>query len=425
LAKRDAGADRGVVVLDAVREARRKAEELALICDGKNRIKACEYNVKQLLGADPQYSAVHYDEFIARARNGKHDWTDHDDRAALIGLQAAHQVPGFTLGQVRNAVQALAFERRRDSLREFIKGLPQWDGTARIEHAFCDGWGAADTPLTRAASRNFFIAMVARALKPGAQVDTLWAFEGPQGKLKSRSFRELGGELHAEISAPIGDPNFFRELRGVAIAELSELDSLRGREASTVKRLLSAVQDRFVEKYEKHATAYPRRAVFVATTNEAVYWQDSTGARRLVPIKVGEIDISVIASNREQWLAEARTLFERGESWWEYPSDIEVAQEERQQVDPWEDLLRALIANGRTVHITPEMTDNVPWPQGFITSAEIMRDWLRLAPHQQGASCGVRLGKVMRRLGFRPDRQGKSRERGWVRAADTQRAAHA
>src|SRR5262249_31121289 len=142
---------------------------------------------------------------------------------------------------------------------------------------------------------------------------------GPQGRLKSRSFRELGRELHAEISAPIGTADFFRELRGIAIAELSELDSLRGREASTVKRLLSAVQDRYVEKYEKHATAYPRRAVFVATTNEASYWQDSTGARRLVPIKVGSIDLEIIKRSREQWLAEALARFEQGESWWEYP----------------------------------------------------------------------------------------------------------
>jgi hypothetical protein len=268
LAAKHVPADRGIAILDE----RRQAKELNLILDSKGRIKACEFNAKQLLGADAQYRAVHFDEFLSRVRIGEVDWTDHNDRTALIGLQAVHRVPGFTLGQVRNAVQALAFERRCDSLRDYMrKRLPPWDGTARIEHAFSDAWGADDTPLTRAASRNFFIAMVARALRPGAQVDTLWAFEGPQGKLKSRSFRELGRDFHAEISAPIGTPDFFRELRGVLIAELSELDSLRGREASTVKRLLSAVQDRYVEKYEKHATAYPRRAVFVATTNEASY----------------------------------------------------------------------------------------------------------------------------------------------------------
>ena len=71
------------------------------------------------------------------------------------------------------------------------------------------------------------------------------------------------------------------------------------------------------------------------------------------------------------------------------------------------------------MHVTPDISETVAWPSGFISSAEIMRDWLRLAPHQQGAGCGVRLGKVMRRLGFRPERHGKARERGWVPVADT------
>jgi predicted P-loop ATPase len=418
VAKRDIAADRGIAILDE----RRQAKELNLILDSKGRIKACEFNAKQLLGAVARYGGLHFDEFLARVRLGERDWSDHDDRATLIELQDAHRVPGFTLGQVRNAVQAFAFERRCDSLRDYITALPPWDGTPRIDHAFSDGWGAADTLLTRTASRNFFIAMVARALRPGVQVDTLWALEGPQGKLKSRSIRELGREFHAEISAPINTSDFARELHGVWIAELSELDALRRGEASTVKRLLSAVQDRYVEKYEKRATAYPRRAVFVATTNEATYWQDPTGARRLVPIRIGDIEIDVIAENREQWLAEALHEFNAGASWWEFPADIEAAQDARQQVDPWEDTLRSLIASGRKVYVTPEIAETVPWPEeadGFISSAEIMRDWLKLAAHQQGSNCGVRLGRVMRRLGFEDARRGKARERGWVRKADT------
>ena len=50
----------------------------------------------------------------------------------------------------------------------------------------------------------FFVALIARALRPGSQVDTVWCFEAPQGTFKSRSLRELGGAHHAEISAAIG-----------------------------------------------------------------------------------------------------------------------------------------------------------------------------------------------------------------------------
>jgi predicted P-loop ATPase len=398
----------GIAYLDK----RRKFSGLELILDKQGRPKGCEHNAKQLLGADPRYSNVYWDEFHGRLRCDERDWTDYDDLVALNSLQAEHQVASFTPGHVRRAVLTLAQERRRDSLQQYVKNLPPWDGTPRIELAFVEAWGAPDTPLTRAASRNFFLSMIARALRPGAQVDTLWALEGRQGTLKSRSLRALGGDRHAEISAPIGSADFSRELRGVWLAELSELDSLRGREASTVKRILSGVKDRYIEKYQVHAVTYPRRTVFLATTNEANYWQDSTGARRLVPVKIGEIELVMIENSREQWFAEARTLFDKGATWWEFPAEIEVAQEERQSVDPWEDLLRGLVAHGRI----GAFGELIPWPDGFVASADIMHEWLKLASHQLGQSSGSRLGRVMKRLGFEPARQGKARDRGWVRA---------
>ncbi len=383
---------------------------LTLILGEKGAIKACEHNAKELMAAAKQYDCLHFDSFLYRVRIGTRDWSDADDRDAVCWLQSAHQVAGFTLNQTRTAAMALAHARPHDSLFEFVMGLPEWDGTPRIERAFAQAWGAPDDILTRAASRNFFTALHARAVKPGAQVDNLWAIEGPQGRLKSASLRALGEHFHAEISSPVGTNDFLRELQGVWIAELSELDSLRGREVSTVKRLLSAPSDRFVQKYEKHASAYPRRAVAVATTNEATYWQDSTGARRLIPVRVGEIRLDVIQAERLQWFAEARHLHQAGAHWWEFPEGVSAAQESRQAVDPWEDTLRGYINNGRMD------SDGYakPWPDGWIASAEIMSEWLKLHSSQLGKASSTRLGHVMRRLGFRPRRGSAGTERGWA-----------
>jgi Virulence-associated protein E len=389
-----------------------------LIRSDKGVIKPCEHNARVLIAQSQQYTSLHYDEFRARLRIDDRDWGDADDLEALCWLQSQHQVAAFTLAHARNAAKALAHSRRRDSLREFVESLPKWDVTPRIERAFIHAWGAQDTALVRAASRNFFIALIARALKPGAQVDTLWTFEGAQGTYKSRSIRELGGEFHAEISAAIGTIDFQRELRGLWIAELSELDSLRGRESSTIKRLLSAPADRFVEKYQAHATTYRRRAVAVATTNEAAYWQDATGARRLVPIACGTIRIDIIKDNRLQWLAEALHLYRHGATWWEFPKDIVHEQEARQQGDPWEDNLRQAIAHGRRTGLDGQGV--IPWPEGWISSAAIMRDWLCVPPHLQGRPSGVRLGHVMRKLGFRSRQFGTHRERGWEPEPNTQ-----
>jgi hypothetical protein len=406
----DAGIDDSTARESAFRAALKDTKG-ELLRDTKGAVIPCEHNAFLLLQLHAIYAGVHYDEFLSRMRIDARDWADADDLEAVRWLQSTNGVARFTLMHARNAARSLAYSRRRDSLIEFVESLPAWDGVERIEQAFCDAWGAPENALMRASSVNFFVALIARAQRPGAKVDTLFTFEGPQGKKKSLALESLGGPFYAEMTAAIGSADFMRELIGIWIAELSELDSLRGREASTIKRVLSAPADRFVQKYALHAQSHPRRAVAVATTNEANYWQDATGARRLIPIPCGEIRVDLIAANRLQWFAEARRLHSEGRTWWQFPSGMSEEQDARQQVDPWEDVLRDAIAHGRQVGIDRQGRE--PWPTGPIASATIMRDWLRLEPHQQGQASGVRLGKVMRRLGFAPARIGHTQDRGW------------
>jgi len=180
------------------------------------------------------------------------------------------------------------------------------------------------------------------------------------------------------------------------------LEALRNRESSTIKRLLSAPADRFVEKFQIHAESYPRRAVCVATTNDQNgYWQDPTGARRLVPIECGEIRVDLIAANRLQWLAEARHRYDSGATWWEFPAEIVGQQQERQMIDPWEDTLRSSILNG----IKISQIETQKWPTDRpISTADILAMWLHLEPHQQTQAASKRLGPIMRSMGFTPAR---------------------
>ena len=380
-----------------------------LLFDGNHKILACEHNALLILRAAPEFNDVHFDEFLYRIRIGSRDWNDADVVKTQIWLQATQRQARFSKAHASAAITSLAQERRRDSLKEFIEPL-RFTGVTDIEEAFIKGWGCKDTPLNRASSRNFFIALAARALEPGSQVDTIWVFEGPQGAKKSQALRALGGDFHSEIGAQIGTTDFLRELRGIWIAELSEMDSLRGKESSTIKRLLSAPKDRFVEKFEKYAETYQRRAVAVGTTNDTnSYWQDPTGARRLVPVKTGQIDVELITLCAKQWFAEAADWFAAGATWWDWPDSIKRAQEARQLHDPWEDLIVDGIINGR------RNGTNYPdlWPEPFVSSKEIAETWLRLEPHQQGSAMSKRIGAVMRKLGFEPDKQGRD-TRGWT-----------
>jgi len=225
---------------------------------------------------------------------------------------------------------------------------------------------------------------------------------GTTGQGQVAVHARIGAGFHAEISAGIGTTDFQRELRGLWIAELSELDSLRGKEATTIKRLLLAPVDRFVQKYALNADTYPRRAICVATTNEVAYWQDPTGARRLIPIRCGDIRVDLIEDNRLQWFAEALHLYRTGSTWWVFPVAIADEQEARQQGDAWEDTLREYMTHGRHAGFDGQVL--VPWPSGWISSATILREWLRLEPSQQSNVCSTRLGKVMRKLGYVPKR---------------------
>src|SRR6266496_3351536 len=141
-----------VHTLSAKTKARLDAEAedldaMTLLRTVKGGIKPCEHNAFVLIAQAPRYVGLHFDEFLSRMRLDARDWIDADDLDAVRWLQSAHAVARFTLGHARNGVRSVAYTRRRDSLREFVEGLPAWDGTPRIEAAFCDAWGAPDSPL--------------------------------------------------------------------------------------------------------------------------------------------------------------------------------------------------------------------------------------------------------------------------------------
>jgi hypothetical protein len=118
---------------DAKAGAGEASSATTLLRTPKGAIKACEHNARVLMAETAQYAGLHFDEFRSRLRIDGRDWADADDLELLMWLQSHHQVSSFTLGQARHAAQALAHERRRDSLREFVEGLPPWDETPRAK----------------------------------------------------------------------------------------------------------------------------------------------------------------------------------------------------------------------------------------------------------------------------------------------------
>jgi hypothetical protein len=178
---------------------------------------------------------------------------------------------------------------------------------------------------------------------------------------------------------------------------------LRRRGMATAKAFITTRIDRYRPPYGRVVKDQPRQCVFVGTTNESHYLNDSTGNRRFLPIKVTAVDVGAIADDRDQIFAEAVVLFDAGVSWWPEGGDLALArqeQEARVEVHPWEDKLRQLLTYQK--------------PYLDSVSAYDLFAFLGIPENCKDRDKQTLLGQIMRNLGFeriRNRRTGTSYER--------------
>src|SRR4030095_13541170 len=142
---------------------------------------------------------IWFDDFLSRPMTGDPpcEWTDADDLELCIRLQSVRGFSKIGLETVRNAALTIAFRNHKNCVKDWLNSL-RWDKEPRIDHVFEEHFGAVDTKYTRAASRNFWISMVARVDQPGCKVDNMVVLEGDQGKKKSSALDIIGGSWFAE-----------------------------------------------------------------------------------------------------------------------------------------------------------------------------------------------------------------------------------
>lgn len=370
-------------------------------------------NAVAILEHDPSLRRfVWYDSFLDRMLTGDppREWKDYDDINLALYMQRAIGLTKISRDTVSQAVIAIAFRDVRNSVRDWLEAL-SWDNEPRMDHFFEDHFGAVGNAYTRAASRNFWLSMVARIYRPGCKVDNMIVLEGAQGVGKSNALQIIGGEWFAEQHESAANPKGFGEiLQGKWIVEISEMDSFQRAELTRVKAVVTNRNDRFRGSYKHYAEDHPRQCVFVGTTNKDDWNRDDTGARRFWPIRCnGAIDVQAIAGQREQLFAEAVQRFKSGESWWQMPAE-ETRNEQRArfQEDPWQDFIARFLYEDkmgdswlpRTTPRAPVTTSEILMQGlGFDSSSRIGRlDEMRVA------SCLRVLGwtKVVERVGGKP-----------------------
>lgn len=332
-------------------------------------------------------------------------WTDADTIHCQLHAQAIFVKPAKET--VHDAITIIAMRHKYHQVRDYLDGL-QWDGVVRLPRLMPQYFGTVDNEYTRTIGVKFMIGAVARVMKPGCKMDNVVILEGAQGKLKSSSIAALAGrdwftdelpDLHTR-DAPI-------QLHGKWIIEVSELSALRRSDVETIKKFMSRSVDRYRALYERIATDHPRQCIFIATTNDDDYLKDQTGNRRFWPVKCSTIDLAAISRDRNQLWAEAKVRYQCGETWWLTPIEEALAhneQEERREIDPWEDRIISIATTMGTMPISME----------YITLS------LGVQFSSQDTRTNKRIAAVLKRHGFerRQFSDGGRRVRKYVKAAE-------
>jgi len=231
-----------------------------------------------------------------------------------------------------------------DPLVDWVRAL-EWDGVRRVDAWFATYLGVEAGPYSAFVGRAMLVSAIARALVPGAKVDTMTILEGPQGIWKSQSCEALfGREWYSETPLDLSSKDRFVGLRGLWCHEMAELDTMGKADASRVKSFLSSPWDKYRPPYGAHDVRVARRCVMVGTVNPGPlgYLVDVTGNRRMWPVRCGvmrAIDLDGIHRDRAQLWAEAREMFETDPRWWPVTPDEQrlcnEEQESRMTHDVW------------------------------------------------------------------------------------------
>jgi predicted P-loop ATPase len=333
-----------------------------------------------------------------------------------------------------SALIGASWDHKFDPLVDLVSQLhDRWDGVPRLETAMQRVAGTPDTAWARLVFPLWMKSLVARLLRPGCKVDTMLILEGPQGFKKSTFFSSLLPD-HCYFSDSLTkvhhDVESIRLVHsGPAIFEVGELSALGKQEVEAIKAFLSAFQDDLRPLYEQPRST-PRRCILVGTTNRDSYLRDETGGRRFWPLKVlQKIEIDTVITEREQWFAEALHRIKIGEPWWLEDDQANLLahteQEERYEEDIWEQPVVQWLADeakppSNPTTATEQMAAelNKHKANAHVTTIQVALYALKVELKNARTAEGIRINKILRRLGWTPERfdGGSGRwVRGWKR----------
>lgn len=344
---------------------------------------------------------------------GRRQWrsfTDPDYTRVRLTLASAGLEIGLEV--VKEGIGLRGDENRFDSAILWLKEeIPAWDGVPRIDRFYPAYFGTDDSPYTQAVGAYTWTALAARVLDPGHKVDMVPILCSGEGCRKSESIAAMvpDRDFFAEIDLGLKDDDLSRLMRGRLIAELGEMRGLRKREMGHLKAFITRRFENWVPKYREFAVKFPRRLLFIGTTNETEFLSDQTGRRRWLPMNITRADTEAIERDQAQLWAEGRERFLRsGVAFYEAE---ELAKDEHgkfEESHPWEDVIEKWLGMEADLE-RGVINGDRPFSIDELLVGALNLPVHRLSKHERNEAAGC-----LRRLGYESGQVRDGGRRKWI-----------
>ena len=381
---------------------------------GEERITAHQFNCSQILRRHPHFRGrFQFDEF---SHTIYHNYTEptqyaENEQGLLIGSSEQaedwkeleeivvfqfidwcidHYDVVFRKDIVFQSIILVSRETCKNPLLDHINAIePQAPDPKNpvLDTWLIDHLGATDTDLTRAYSRRVLISILARITRATIQnpvkVDTVLVLYGGQGIYKSTSLQLLcfpekfGKRYFSDTPIDMSSKDAIQQIQGKMVYELKEL-AKRSKDKEVEKAFIDSQIDRIRLPYSRIVSQFPRRTVFIATTNQQEILSDATGSRRFWPVEVGvnwnkgkKVDLKAMAKAVPKLWAIAKWYLQKWEEAGEAGESFEAGQ--WWLTDTEEDLRNKEESVWNDAHpLTPQVLSEARQVNGVLTITKIL-----------------------------------------------------
>ena len=384
----------------------------------KQLVKNCEIVMEK----DSRVSGkIRFNEFSRQAflfgnvpwekDNNYRAWSSSDDSALFSLIQADYGLK--SRNDYFDAFKIVSIKNKFNPVKQMLDSL-EWDGKPHIQRLLPDFLGAENSEYNRQVMRLWMLGAVSRIYMPGCKFDYTMILQGKQGIGKSTFLRllALDDAWFNDSLDSLDSDKAVQSLTGSWIIELAELKSLARTAGGveSVKRFLSATQDKYRVPYERRADTFYRQCEFAGTTNRADFLQDETGNRRFLIVQIGinepskSLFDSIVMDEIKQAWAEAVYIWKNEKPILVLPESCKQEAEELQQENMADDGLAGIIEEylkdkericARQVwhDALKESTEPPKWKVSNINSIiEKIPGWKRLKSPARFANYGMQRG---------------------------------